>query len=101
MSRIKISRLRRLIVAALREHERMDETEEREETKKRRKGGRKENLMRTDMDTDTRCVNIPPDESGRLIAQSRIIRGFRVTKPRRGGLYQLEREREHAGRMAA
>lgn len=29
-------------------------------------------------------------KNGRLIAQSRIIRGFRVTKPRRGGLYQLD-----------
>lgn len=29
-------------------------------------------------------------KNGRLIAQSRIIRRFRVTKPRRGGLYQLD-----------
>lgn len=29
-------------------------------------------------------------KSGRLIAQSHIIPRFRVTKPRRGGLYQLE-----------
>lgn len=35
--------------------------------------------------------------SGRLIAQSRIIRGFRVTKPRRGGLYQLESARSVRG----
>lgn len=29
-------------------------------------------------------------KNGRLIVQSRIIRRFRVTKPRRGGLYQLD-----------
>lgn len=29
-------------------------------------------------------------KNGRLIAQSRIIRRFRVTKLRRGGLYQLD-----------
>lgn len=29
-------------------------------------------------------------KNGRLIAQSRIIRRFRVTKPHRGGLYQLD-----------
>lgn len=87
--RIKISRgLLQPRSARSNEKERAEETDLREEGGTREEGGEgpesREEILIYTIGVLTSLKN------GRLIAQSRIIPRFRVTKPRRGGLYQLD-----------
>lgn len=75
-------------VRARTQKERAEETDLREEGDARKEGGQgPESIEEILIYTIGVLTSL---KNGRLIAQSRIIRRFRVTKPRRGGLYQLD-----------
>lgn len=90
--RIKISRALPRPCALERERESRGKKTDLRQERDTREGGRRRGTREqiTEEILMYTIVVLTSLKNGRLIAQSRIIRRSRVTKPRRGGLYQLD-----------